>query len=287
MVLGEQITDQTEVAQGLGHLFAVDIDIAVVHPVAHVVGAVGAAALGDLVLVVREDQILAATVDIDHVTQVLVDHGGAFDVPAGTATAPGGLPAGLVIGRWLPEDEITGVALVVGHFHPRSGKHVFQFATGELAVVGHGFHRKQHLAVGLVGVALFHQGLDHGDHFADVVGGLGNDARGFRIQRRHVFGEGSGETLGEYADVFAIFRRGLDDLVINVGDIAGVDHFRIEPLQQPVQHIKHHHRAGIADMDEVIDRGAAHVEGDAVGIQRNEVVLLPGQGVVQFQAHFL
>ena len=120
-----------------------------------------------------------------------------------------------------------------------------------------------------------------------MVGGLGNDARGFRIQRRHVFGEGGREAFGEGTNVFAIFRRGLDDLVINISDVAGIRHLRVEALQQPVQHIKHHHRAGIADMDEVIDRGAAHVEGDAVGIQRNEVVLLPGEGVVQLESHFL
>lgn len=180
---------------------------------------------------VREDQVLAATVDVDHVTQVLVDHGGALDVPARAATAPGRLPARLLVGGWLPEDEVAGVAFVVGHFHPGAGEHVFQLATGQLAVIGHGFHCEQHLAVGLVGVALFHQGLDHGDHFADVIGGLGDDVRGFRVQGRHVFGEGSGETLGELADVFVVFRRSLDDLVINVGNVAGVDHFRVEPLQ--------------------------------------------------------
>ena len=281
VVLGEQIAHQTEVAQRLGHLLAVDIDVAVVQPVAHVVGAVGAAALGDLVFVVGEDQVLSAAMDVDHVTQMLMDHGGTFDVPARAATAPGGVPARLLVAGRLPEDEVAGVALVVGHFHPGTGEHVFQFAAGKLAVVGHGFHRKQHLAIRLVGVALFHQGGDHLDHLGDVIGGLGDNIRGFRVQRCHVFGKRRGEAFGEGADVLAVFRGSLDDLVINVGDVAGVDHFRVEPLQQAIQHIKHHHRAGVANVDEVVNRGATHVEGDAVWVQRNEVVLFPGEGVLQ------
>ena len=251
------------------------------HPVAHVIGAVGAAALGDLVLVVREDQVLATTVDIDDIAQMLVDHGGTFDVPARATTAPGRLPAGLVVAGRFPQNKVAGVSLVVGHFHSGAGEHVFQFTTGELAVVGHGFHREQHLPIRLVGVALFHQGGDHLDHLGDVIGGLGDDVRGFRVQRCHVFGKRRGETFGEGADVLAVFRGRLDDLVINVGDIAGVDHVRVEPLQQAIQHIKHHHRAGVANVDEVVNRGATHVEGDAVGVQRNEVVLFPGEGVLQ------
>src|SRR3546814_14021744 len=58
--------------------------------------AVGAAALGNLVLVMREDQVLAAGMDVEDLAQVLRRHGGAFDVPAWPPPAPRAVPAGLV-----------------------------------------------------------------------------------------------------------------------------------------------------------------------------------------------
>ena len=64
------------------------------HPVAGERRAfMGAAALGDLVLVVREDQVEAAAVDVDRLAEMRLDHRRAFDVPAGPAPAPGASPS--------------------------------------------------------------------------------------------------------------------------------------------------------------------------------------------------
>ena len=279
----QQVPHQPEVAQGFGHLLAVDIDVAVVHPVAHVLGAVGAAALGDFVLVVREDQILAAAVNIDHIAQMLVDHRRALDVPARPAAAPGRFPAGLVVAAGFPQHEIAGVALVVRHFHPGAGAHVFQIAAGQLAVVGHRLHREQHMAVRFIGVALGDQGFDHGGHLADMIGGLGHDVRLQGIERRHVLAEGVGEALGERGHRLAGFRAGGDDLVVDVGDVAGVDHLRVEPGEQPVEHVEHHHRPRVADVHVVIDRRAAHIECYPLRVERLERVLVAGEGVMQCQ----
>ena len=49
--------------------------------------AVGAAALGNLVLVVREDEVEAAAVDVEDLAQVFRRHGRALDVPAGSPLA--------------------------------------------------------------------------------------------------------------------------------------------------------------------------------------------------------
>ena len=45
--------------------------------------------LGDLVFVVREDQVIAAAVDIDLLAEFGQVHGRALDVPAGASLAPG------------------------------------------------------------------------------------------------------------------------------------------------------------------------------------------------------
>src|SRR5207248_10040028 len=68
-------------------------------------------ALGDLALVVRVDQVGAAAVDLEPLSEVMVAHRAALDVPAGPAGAPGRLPARLVRQRSLPEDEIERVLL--------------------------------------------------------------------------------------------------------------------------------------------------------------------------------
>src|SRR3546814_19880252 len=71
----------TTLFRSLRHLLGVHRDKAVVHPVAGERRAmVGAAALRDLVLMVREDQVLPARVNVDRIAQMLLDHGRAFDM---------------------------------------------------------------------------------------------------------------------------------------------------------------------------------------------------------------
>ena len=54
----------------------------------------GALGLGDFVLVVGKDEIDAAAMDVEGLAQQRLAHGRAFDVPAGTAAAPGLCHAG-------------------------------------------------------------------------------------------------------------------------------------------------------------------------------------------------
>ena len=64
--VAQQIPHRVDVAEGLGHLLALDDEVAVVHPVARERRAVvGADALRAFVLVVREDEVLAAAVDVE------------------------------------------------------------------------------------------------------------------------------------------------------------------------------------------------------------------------------
>ncbi len=85
----QHLADGKEVAQRLAHLFAVDVHKAVVQPVVDKPAAIGPFRLGDLVFMVRKDQILTAAVDIKGGPQKPHAHGRAFDVPAGPPLAPG------------------------------------------------------------------------------------------------------------------------------------------------------------------------------------------------------
>ena len=73
--------------------------------------AVGSLALRDLILVVREDKILSAAVNVDRITQILLDHGRALDVPAGSSLAPRRSPERLAFLLKLPYSKVTGILL--------------------------------------------------------------------------------------------------------------------------------------------------------------------------------
>jgi hypothetical protein len=86
--------------------------------------AMRAYALRDLVLVMREDQVEPAAMDVERLAQFAFAHRRAFDVPAGAAAAPRAIPAGLVRARRLPQNEVAGVLLIRCDLDPRAGNHV-------------------------------------------------------------------------------------------------------------------------------------------------------------------
>ena len=94
----QQVPHCEEVAQGLGHLLALHLQHLVVHPEPrHFLCAIGTAALGDLVFMVRKLQVQPATVNIKHIAQKRLRHGRAFNMPARTATPPRAVPPGLIL----------------------------------------------------------------------------------------------------------------------------------------------------------------------------------------------
>ena len=89
----EDVPYRHEIPRRLRHLLPLDLEEAVVEPVVgHDGGAVGAARLRDLVLVVGEDEVDAAAVDVEDRAEQRAGHRRALDVPAGTAPAPTASP---------------------------------------------------------------------------------------------------------------------------------------------------------------------------------------------------
>ena len=165
--LGQRIADGDEVAERLRHLLALHGEYAVVHPVAGEgrTGA-GAFALRDLVLVMGEDQIHAAAVDVQRLAKIGAAHGRAFDVPAGAAASPSTFPPRQGLVARLPQHEIGRIALVGGDLDARARDHLVVVAAGKRAVAGRRRHVEQHVPLRLVGVAGFDQRLDERDHLA-------------------------------------------------------------------------------------------------------------------------
>src|SRR5439155_23196265 len=99
------------VAQRLGHLLADESKHPVVHPDPREL-VPGRARLGELVLMVREDEVEPAAVDLEDGAEVLLRHHRALDVPARPAAAPRRLPRRVLAGlRRLPQGEIAWILL--------------------------------------------------------------------------------------------------------------------------------------------------------------------------------
>mmetsp|Transcript_26406 Transcript_26406/g.82326 ORF Transcript_26406/g.82326 Transcript_26406/m.82326 type:complete len:207 (-) Transcript_26406:147-767(-) len=108
------VAERPEIAQRLAHLLAVDVHEAVVHPAVAERRAVRRLGLGDLVLVVREDEVDAAGVEVQRRPEVALRHRRALDVPARAAGAPRRVPGDLavrILAR-LPEREVLRRALL-------------------------------------------------------------------------------------------------------------------------------------------------------------------------------
>src|SRR5690606_20250863 len=110
--------------------------------------------LRDLALVVREDVVLAARVDVELLTEVLASHRRALDVPTRKAVrAEAALPLHQVARVALPQEEVGGVALLLVDLDARAGFEVLDAVARQLAVLGEPRDVVVDLVVDLVGVA--------------------------------------------------------------------------------------------------------------------------------------
>ena len=90
----KDVLDRKEVVLRLRHLLVVDRNKAVVQPIARkfLIAVNARLRLRNLILVVREDEVVAAAVEVEGITEVFHGHRRALDVPAGTTLSPRTLP---------------------------------------------------------------------------------------------------------------------------------------------------------------------------------------------------
>src|SRR5689334_8732702 len=90
--LRENFPNREKIPNRLGHFLLVHPHEAVVHPEAGEVHTRRTARLRDLVLMVRENEVFAAAMNIERLREMFHRHGGAFDMPAGASAPPRALP---------------------------------------------------------------------------------------------------------------------------------------------------------------------------------------------------
>ena len=255
----------------LRHLSLGEADHAVVGP-----GAdegklrVGAAALGQLVLVVRKAEVRAAAVDVGAAGQVLADHRRALQVPAGTPRSPRALPRGLAGLRGFPQGEVQRAALGLCHAGlDTTGQslrlaHLVGALLAESPVLRVALHGEVDVAVARsIGVAAFGKLLDERDHLRNVSGRAGLDI-GKRDAHEIQGGvEGVGVSGDDLLPGDALPGSAVDDLVLDVGDVLDVAHGVAATAQIPHHGVPEDRGPGVADVDVVVDGRAADVEPDA------------------------
>ena len=266
VILLQDLANGEEVAQTLGHLFVVDPNETVVHPDAGQRFAVCALALCNFVLVMRELQVGATAMNIKTLAQGLATHGRALDVPARATLAVGAVPLGVIrllrLGRF-PQHKVQRIILAVIHGNPLAGTQVIQRLARELAVAWKLAHRIVHIAIArLVGQALGFELTDQAEHLWHVLGCTRLQCGGLDAEFGDVQMHGFDHLVGQRANADAAFNCALDDLVVNIRDVAHIGHAVPAALEPALHHIESHHHARVPNVAQVINRHAANIHAD-------------------------
>ena len=277
--------------QALGHLLIVHVDEAVVHPVAGKGAAVGALALCDLILVVGEDQVLTAAVQINGLAQMGAAHGAALDMPARTAHAVGAFPCRFTGLCGLPHGKVCGVLLqVVVHLAAQltvAALQIVQLQVAQLAVLGIALHPEVHIAVlGNISVAGVDQILHDIQDLLDVLGSPGLDGGLFAVEAGGILEVLGLKALGDLLHGGALLLPLLDELIVDIGDVGNIEHLVAAVLKVAAQGIEHDQRAGVADVDIVINGRAADIDAVFTGHLRHEFFFLAGQRIENLHGCF-
>ena len=278
----QNVADGLEVAERLGHLFRIHLHEAVVHPDVGERLAERGLGLGDFVLVMGEDEVEAAAVDIQRKRDVLFAHGRAFDVPAGASPSPRAFPVGLTGLGAFPQGEVQRVFLFVAGRHARAGAQFVGRAAGELAVAGEGANPEIDVAGGRgVGLAVLDEAFGQVEHFLNVLGGFRLDVRAHDPEAVHVLMVGRDVGFRDLRAADALVVGALDDLVVHVREVADEGDFVTLVAQEAHHDVEGHGGTGVSDVGEGVGRDAAGVEADLPLADGREGFLFPGHGIVE------
>ena len=270
-----------EVAQGFGHLLVVDVDIAVVHPVVCKGLAVGSLALCDLVLVVREDQILTAAVEVEGLAQVVAGHGRAFNVPARSALAPWRIPVGFTRFRCLPDSEVQRFLLAVVDVDSCACLQFLNGLTGQLAVFRERRGPEVYVSVvSGISVTGVHQLFHNVNDKIHAVGDGGVYIRIHDVQSVCIGLVFRNIALGDLCGSGSLFVCLFDDLVVHVSEILHIGDSVAPVFQIAAQHVKCTDGTGVSDMDIVVYRRTAGIDADVSGLNGNDLFFFSCQRII-------
>ena len=241
-------------------------------------------ALGDLVLVVREDQVDAAGVDVERRAEVLHRHRRALDVPARPAGPDRPSPTTARPASGPSRARSRGRRpCAYSSASTRSPTRICSGSSrGELAVGRpRGDPEEDRAVVGPVGVALLEERLDERDHLVDVLGRPRQDVRRRHPQGSRVVQEPREPAVGELVDPDSRRRRAPDDLVVDVGDVHDPRDAQAAVAEVADEQVGVEEAPEVADVGRAVDRRPAAVDPDVARLERLERPRLAGQRVVE------
>ena len=271
------------------------------HPVLDNMVSHGCHALCNLALMVREDKVHTAAVNIELLAKILASHGSTFTVPTRETVAPGRWPSHNVLGlRTLPQGEIGRVALLVLAVELTCGiEHIIKIAAGEnaifmsLVILG---NIEIDRALALIGKSVVENLFDKLNLLYDVTRCMWLDA-----WRQHI------EGIHHLVIVKRVLLHNLHGLnllktcllcnlvlalvgivlkVADIGDVTHVAHLVAEVLQVAEQHIEGDGGTCMAKMSRAIDSGTAHIKTHIGGIERFEQLFPARERVVYHKSVF-
>ncbi len=187
----QQVAHEDQVAERLGHLGAVQADQADVQPVADEGRAGGRLGLGRLALVVGEDQVAPAAVDVDGLAQLAQGQGRALDVPARAGPGPTGTPTTARRAATAATARSRAGGACWGRRGCRRARPPWPAWSARSKWLtspkrGEGGDVEVDRPAGLVGVARVEHRADEGEDLGDGRGGPGLGPRRDQAEGRHV-----------------------------------------------------------------------------------------------------
>ena len=219
--------------------------------------------------------------NVDGHTQVAIHHGSAFGMPARAAFAPGAFPAGFTRFSGLPQGEVERVALDFIFLNARAYHEVVDIAARHFTIGLVAAHREIHVSVlDRIGMALLNERFDHGDHGTNFFGSARTHIGVDHVRATHDVDELVREFRGHLGSCATLLVGSIDNLVINVGQILGKRHFVTARDKPAANNVETDKRAGVANVDIVIHRGAAHIHAHLTRLDRLELCLFMGLGAI-------
>lgn len=132
------------------------------------------------------------------------------------------------------------------HFNPRTRPHIVELAIIELAVIRKFAHPVVDITIVCrVGKAFFNQRFNHCYDIADMPRGTRLVTWRQDVEASFVLMHGIDHTLGQRGDTFTILIGTLENLIVDIGNIAHVINVITTFTQIACDHVKGDHDAGV------------------------------------------
>ena len=244
------------------------------HPVFGKLLSVGCLRLCDFIFMMGEYQILTTRMNINFITQIFFAHNRAFNMPAGTSVAPGGLPVRLSLLLRLPKYKVKRILLLVFSSHKKgtvSSLQVIKILVRKLSVFLKASGSEIYGSILCrVSMPFFNQCSDHIQHTADFFGCLGMGGGRLNIHRRHVFFAFCNITFRDDRGIYPFLNCLLDNLVIHIRKIGYIIDLISLMLHIPPYCVKHNHRTCISNMNQIVNGRTAYIHLNLPLLKRNK-----------------